>query len=86
MTDIVDRALLVATKEEAAAFIEEMAAEFRDATRGPVPTGVEESHRICRKNLAFYAGFRDIDTRRKLEQLFDAVHPVLGPVPVKEGA
>ena len=40
----------------------------------------EEAEEIERANLGYYAGYRDFETRQRVERLFNAVHPVFGSV------
>lgn len=39
-----------------------------------------EAERIQLANLGYYAGYYDEETRRRVEKLFDAVHPIFGSV------
>ncbi len=34
---------------------------------------------IAKSNLAYLAGYRDHDTRLRVERLYNCVHPVIGP-------
>lgn len=37
-----------------------------------------EAESIERKNLGYYAGYYDRETRERVEQLFSCVHPIFG--------
>ena len=39
-----------------------------------------EAERIVRKNIAYYAGYYGDETRRRVERLFRASHPILGAI------
>lgn len=40
----------------------------------------QEAESIERENLAYYAGYYDDETRRRVEQLFSCAHPVFGKI------
>lgn len=40
----------------------------------------QEAESIERENLAYYAGYCDDETRRRVEQLFECAHPVFGKI------
>lgn len=42
----------------------------------------EESEKIQRQNLAYYAGYYDRETRIRVERLFHCAHPVFGKAEV----
>ena len=40
----------------------------------------EQVESIQRKNLGYYAGYYDAETRERVERLFVCAHPVFGPI------
>ncbi len=38
----------------------------------------EEAESIERQNLGYFAGYHDYETRIRIEQLFNCVHPIFG--------
>lgn len=38
----------------------------------------EEATKITKINLGYYAGYFDQETQRRVEKLFDCVHPIFG--------
>jgi hypothetical protein len=40
----------------------------------------QEAEEIERSNLAYFAGYYDSETRRRVEKLFKAVHPIFGSI------
>ncbi len=91
MGELMERALKVRTKEEARVFLDEYVESLRDGERGPVLSHREETLRVARKNLAYFAGYYSEADRLHIETLFECAHPVFGPVaadqtPGPEGA
>lgn len=44
---------------------------------------IAEASQIAKKNLAYYAGYYDSETRERVERLFQCEHPVLGSIAEK---
>lgn len=40
----------------------------------------EEALDICRSNIGYLGGYYDVDTQRRWQELFGAVHPIFGVV------
>ncbi len=40
----------------------------------------KEAEVIERENLGYFAGYYNMETRERVEKLFDAIHPIFGPV------
>lgn len=40
----------------------------------------EEARQIEKSNLGYYAGYYDMETRRRVERLFRCAHPVFGSI------
>lgn len=38
----------------------------------------EEAEKTCKANLGYFAGYSDTETRRRVNDLFAAVHPIFG--------
>ena len=66
-------AMKVETKEEADAYFEECVAHCMTFGKSR-----EDSERIERSNIGYFAGYYDFETRQKVERLFGAPHPVFG--------
>ena len=35
---------------------------------------------ICKTNLGYYSGYYGLETQKRVQQLFLAVHPIFGPI------
>lgn len=71
----------IATKQQANAALLHivqihLAAQRREGR--PVESYTEALH-SCKGNIAYMAGYHDHEVRVRVEYLFDAVHPLLGP-------
>jgi hypothetical protein len=44
------------------------------------PCGMDEALKITRSNIGYLGGYCDVETQRRWERLFGAVHPVFGSV------
>ena len=44
------------------------------------PCGMDEALKITRSNIGYLGGYCDVETQRRWERLFGAVHPVFGAV------
>lgn len=44
----------------------------------------QRAEEIERKNLAYFAGYYSDDIRRRVEKLFNCVHPVFGAIELKK--
>ena len=44
----------------------------------------KEAEQIERSNLGYYAGYYDSETRRRVERLYGAIHPIFGSI-IKHG-
>ena len=72
-------AMKITSRKEAKEYLEECiqhTMRFFNKTR-------KEARDIELANLGYYAGYCDTDTRKRVEYLFNCVHPVFGPAKSK---
>lgn len=74
---MIDLATKIETKEEAEALLAALVTQARQ--EDPAMTE-EEALRTTQSNLGYLGGYLNVETQRKWEVLFGAVHPVFGPV------
>ena len=72
--DIYRPAIAAKTVEEARAHFERDVERLMARGRAR-----EEAQGISRANIAYFAGYFDTETMRRVEELYGAVHPVFGP-------
>ena len=68
-------AMSVKTREEAAAMFERLVAH--NMSQGHTR---EQAVNIEKQNLGYYAGYYDLETQRRVQELYGAVHPFYGSV------
>lgn len=74
---MLDIASKIATPEDGAALVAVLVARARRDT----PSLTEEvAAQMVRSNLGYISGYCDVETQRRFEVVFGAVHPVFGPV------
>lgn len=73
--EVLERAMAAKTREEAMAVLEEYTPVCTAANK----CSPKEGRRIALSNIGYYSGYHDRETRERVERLFGAVHPLLGP-------
>ncbi|MBW3583438.1 MAG: hypothetical protein KY455_10105 [Euryarchaeota archaeon] len=73
--DILEPAMSITDPAEAKAFLDEYVCFLEPRVIPP-----DQALHVARVNLGYYAGYYDRDTRLRVERLFGAAHPTLGPV------
>lgn len=75
--ELLDIATKIATPEEGAVLVAVLVARARRDT----PSLTEATAaQIVRSNLGYISGYCNVETQRRFELVFGAVHPVFGPV------
>ena len=75
--ELLDIARKITTPEDGAALVAVLVARARRDT----PSLTEETAaQMVRSNLGYVSGYCDVETRRRFEVVFGAMHPVFGPV------
>lgn len=76
--ECLDPAMKITDKEDAEqyfkAYVEFQKLNMEEAT------GKHSAEEICKKNIGYFAGYYNEETRRRVESLFDCSHPVFGSV------
>ena len=75
LAELLDPAMKITDSEDAKQFLESYTLWVWQKSPS---INMEEAERIAKENLAYYAGYIDIKTRKRVEELFGAVHPILG--------
>jgi hypothetical protein len=72
-------AMKASTQDEADSILERLVAGHLAETA----CTHEEALKIQRSNLGYYAGYRDAETRERVERLFSCAHPFFGAIAEK---
>ena len=73
---MLDMCNAVKTKEEAAVLLGDFVTYYVNKHE----YSQDEALKIIRSNIGYLAGYCDVETQRRFEDLFGAVHPVFGAV------
>ena len=75
-------AMCIKDKDDAQQYFKDYVAYITRALINDTPGG-KTPEEIAKINLGYYAGYYSIETRLRVEELFDCVHPYLGSVKEK---
>lgn len=76
--ELYDPAMTAETEEEAKAHLARIMAYLR--ANLTAPPDEDDLRAIVRRNLGYWAGYYALDIAARVERLYGAVHPLLGPV------
>lgn len=76
MKNMFEAALKCKTKEEAKAFLNAYVASIRSERK----CDEVEAMKICQSNLGYFVGYYPIEYRLRIEELFEATHPIFGSI------
>lgn len=74
-----ESAMQITSQREADEYFEELVKAMMKAGR----KSRQETVKIQRSNLAYFAGYYDNETRRRVEKLFKCKHPIFGSIAKK---